>query len=137
MRPLALALVTSLGALGAGCSTPDQRTGGNSPARISHIVLAKLNDPGDARALLSEGRQKLATIPGVRSYAQGRPLDAGRPNIDGDYDVAVIMGFDSAEDYRRYVEHPRHQEFVNSWRPRLKWMRIHDVETGPAAGPSR
>lgn len=128
MRSFALALIIPLVTLAGACGT--HQRAGDPPGRIAHVVFVKLSNPGDAPALLSEGRQSLATIPGVRSYAQGPPLDAGRPMIDGDYDAAVIMWFDSLDDYRVYVDHPRHKDFVSAWGPRIKWMRIHDVNTG-------
>lgn len=103
--------------------------GGQSlrPARISHVVFFKLEDPDKRAALLADCDRLLPTIPGVVSYAAGRHLDVGRDSVDGDYDVGLCIGFETEADYAAYVEHPLHTELVATWKPELGWLRVYDV----------
>lgn len=110
-------------ALLAGCG------GGQSlrPARISHIVLMKLEDPSMRDDLLADCDRLLSAIPGVVSYAAGRHLDVGRDSVDGNYDVGMYIGFETEAAYAGYVEHSKHKDFVETWRPELEWLRVHDI----------
>ena len=110
-------------ALLAGCG------GGQSlrPARISHIVLMKLEDPSMRDDLLADCDRLLSAIPGVVSYAAGRHLDVGRDSVDGKYDVGMYIGFETEAAYAGYVEHSNHKELVETWGPQLEWLRVHDV----------
>lgn len=60
-------------------------------------------------------------------FGCGTHVDIGRANIDGDYDVGVIVGFRSMSDYRAYLAHPLHEELVAEWHPRWRTARIFDV----------
>ncbi len=112
----------------AGCAaTRTSRPIAPRPAIINHIVFFTLNDPADADALIHDCDTLLASIPGVVTYACGKHLDTGRPTVDGNYDVGLYVGFNSREDYAAYVEHPAHKDLVTCWRPKIKSMRIHDI----------
>ena len=87
----------------------------------------KLKNPADADELVRDCDRKLATIRGVVSYYAGKHLDVGRATVDGDYDVGLYVGFMTEADYAEYVEHPAHIEVVRKWRPRWRWIRVHDV----------
>jgi len=115
-------------ALLAGCATTQHAA--PRPAPINHVVLFKLENPDDAQALIQDCDEKLGTIPGVVSYYCGTPYDAGRdsPAIDDNYHVGFYVGFNNAEAYENYVEHPDHIAVVNKWRPKFEWLRIYDVE---------
>ncbi len=117
----ATAILATGGVLGACASDP-------GVARISHIVLFKMHSDADAEAIEADSREKLTRIPTVATYHAGRHIDIGRTNIETDYDVCLTVGFDSAEDYREYLEHPLHVELVNDWRERWDRVRIYDVE---------
>lgn len=105
--------------LASACST--------QPARINHVVLIKLQDGAGQPALQHDCDRLLPDIPGVQSYWCGQHGDFGRTGVDGDYDVALCVGFDRAEDYSAYLVHPDHLELVGTWKPRMEWIRIHDV----------
>lgn len=121
-QPWLLVLAASLlGACAAGCMGPPR------PARINHLAFFKLKDPADAEALIRDCDEKLAAIPGIVSYYAGRHLDVGRTTVDGDYDVGFYVGFMTRDDYDVYVDHPYHKEVVAKWRPKLEWLRVHDV----------
>jgi hypothetical protein len=120
-------LVTaSMGPVLAGCAGGSGGTA-SRPARISHIVFLKLQDPAQRGDLLADCDRLLPGIPGVVSYAGGRHLDVGRETVDGAYDIGLYIGFETEADYAGYVEHPNHVELLDIWRERLDWLRVHDV----------
>ncbi|MHC5113812.1 MAG: Dabb family protein [Planctomycetota bacterium] len=98
-------------------------------ARVEHVLLFKLDDPREADALIADSHEMLDGMPGVVSVTAGRPLGVERPIVDGDYDVALIVGFASEDAYAAYLEHPDHERTSHAWRPRLEWVRAHDVVT--------
>ncbi len=87
-------------------------------------------DAAEAGALLAACDDALADIPVVQGYWSGRHLDTNRANVDGDYDVALHVGFASEADYDAYVAHPEHQALIAAWRDRLRWIHIYDVAEG-------
>jgi hypothetical protein len=97
------------------------------PARINHLAFFKLKHPEDAQALIAACDSQLATIPGVEAYWCGQHGDFGRTTVDADYDVGFYVGFADADAYEQYVKHPNHQHLVRTWKPRLEWIRVHDV----------
>ena len=107
-----------------GCAGP------RSPGKIAHVVFVELEDPGDAPALLEESLV-LADIGGVVSFSAGPHIDTGRGTVLSDYDIGLVIGFDSEEDYASYVTDPIHTAFVNTWKPRLKALRVYDIHDGP------
>ena len=110
-----------------GCSTLPAKTHAPSPAPVNHIVFLKLHDFSLVEQLIDESNEQLRSIPSVISYFAGKHIDIGRDSVLHDYDVALYLGFDSAQGLRQYVEHPQHIEFVNAWRPKLAWLRVYDV----------
>lgn len=94
---------------------------------MNHPVFVKLKDPTDAPALIADCDARLATIPGVVSYYCGTPLDTGRASVDLGFDVGLYLGFASVADLDAYVAHPAHVALVNDWKPRVEWLRVHDV----------
>lgn len=109
----------------SGCSTVPRDP--QRPANLNHLVFFKLLDPTLADELIADNERLLAGIPGVRSMFCGRHVDVGRESVDADYDVALYLGFETTEAYLAYVEHPDHQRLVQTWRPRIERLRVHDV----------
>ena len=106
-----------------------------SPA-ITHLVLVQLKDPSRLAELVADCDRVLPAIEGVAGYSCGVPLDMGRANVTGDYDVGIYVGFRDAESYRSYVDDPRHLALVERWRDGWKGVRIFDVIEGmPAVAP--
>lgn len=129
-RRARLAILLLLAGLLSGCACTTCDFGGDlppRPARINHLAFFKLKNPADAVELIADCDAHLATIPGVLSYYAGTHLDVGRGNVDGDYDVGFFVGFETEEAYRQYVNHPSHVMVVEKWKPRWKWIRVHDV----------
>jgi len=116
---VSLALVLSgCGSLAGGTAT--------RLAPVVHLVFIQLHDPGQVDALLADCDRLLPGIPGVVSYAAGRHLDIGRLNIDSDYDLALVVGFEDEDAYQGYVEHPDHVKLVLSWKERFKQLMVRD-----------
>lgn len=107
--------------LAAGCARTERT------ARINHVVFFKLEAAQDIDELIRDCDNDLGSIPGVTAYFCGKHGEFGRPMVDSDYDVGFYVGFDSDEAYSAYLEHPKHVEIVEKWKPRWKWIRIYDV----------
>ncbi len=97
-----------------------------STITIQHLVLIKLKDTNDRTALEKDCNAKLPSIPGVVEFSLARPIDIGRKNVDGDYDVAVSVEFASTDAYKAYLVHPDHLALVGAWKEKSKSMRIFD-----------
>ncbi|MBM4113486.1 MAG: Dabb family protein [Phycisphaerae bacterium] len=106
---------------------PGPRAGVAAAPAITHVVLISLVDPSQADALIADCNGTLPKIPDVVFYGCGRPVDIGRTNVDGDYTVGVIIGFDSEAGYARYLDDPQHKRLVDAWRPRWSRARIFDL----------
>lgn len=106
------------------------------PAPILHLVYFHLADPADAPALLADCQELLPGIPGVLAYAAGTHLDTGRESVDGDYDVALLVGFPDVAAYQVYLRHEDHLELLARWGGKLTSYTIHDVLDQPGPLPS-
>lgn len=96
-------------------------------ALIGHIVFVELVEDSDYDEILADSDSMLATIPSVSTYAAGRHIDTGRTTVRDDYDLAIYLGFESAEDLAAYVDHEQHNEYVQKWGPKLKALRVYDM----------
>ena len=115
-RPMILpyAAIAALAAL-SGCeSTPRPA---DRPALITHIVLVDLKNASERADMLADADEKLATIPGVVSYAAGSHFDTGRATVLDDYDAAIVLGFDDRDALERYVDHPDHRHSSSAGPP--------------------
>jgi hypothetical protein len=123
MNHLVPVLTCVLGLLVTGCA---------KPVAIQHVVLLKLNDPNQSQACLNDCDRLLPGIDGVIEYWSGTPDDSGRVSetIDTNWDVALCLGYADGAAYERYVNDPAHVLLVSTWKPRLTWLRIHDVSVG-------
>ena len=99
------------------------------PGRLQHVVLVELNDKADLAAMKADSDAMLPRIPTVRGYICGTPVDIGRATVAQDYDLGIVVQFDSTADYEAYLAHPIHQELVAKWRPR--WRRSYIVDFAP------
>lgn len=110
-------------------STSPSGTQSTAIPPLRHVVLIKLENPADLTACEADARRRIAATKLARSLFIGSPVDIGRTTVDGTYDLALDMSFDSVEDYRKYLEHPEHQALVNDWKPRFRDMRVYDFGT--------
>lgn len=131
-RPPIAAARLALFALVAGCaSTPEAESLARkekleTPA-ITHVVLVQLKDPSRTAELVADCDRALPGIESVRGYACGVPMETGRSNVIGDYDVGIYVGFVDSTGYRAYLDDPRHLDLVERWREGWKAVRIFDV----------
>ncbi len=114
-----------------GACTAGKASGPARPAPILHLVYFHLENPALAEDLLRDCQQQLSVIPGVVSYAAGMHLETGRDSVDGDYDLALLVGFDDTEAYQGYLVHANHLELLATWRGRISSYTIHDVLDQP------
>ena len=114
------------GTLPPNANASQARTSAASAITIQHLVLIKLKDTNDRTALEKDCNAKLSSIPGVVEFSLARPIDIGRKNVDGDYDVAVSVEFASTDAYKAYLVHPDHLALVNAWKEKSQTMRIYD-----------
>ena len=113
---------------GSGCAKGGDRLLERAP--LQHVVLIELADGADLAALRSDSDRLVPTIPGVRGYLSGTHLEVGRANVASGYDLAIVVEFDSVDDYRRYLDHPSHLELVQTWKPRWRRATIYDFNEG-------
>ncbi|SDQ54599.1 Dabb family protein [Thermostaphylospora chromogena] len=77
-----------------------------------HVVLFKWNDQATEERL-RRMEEELRALPGVieqiRTYEMGTDVGVNR----GNYDFALVAGFDSQEDYLVYRDHPRHRAVID------------------------
>ncbi|MEY5061410.1 MAG: Stress responsive Barrel Domain [Planctomycetota bacterium] len=118
----ALAPAMTLAACQSVPKQPPQHT-------IVHVVLVDVAEDLEIPAMRADSDRLLPTIPHVRHYVCGSPVDIGRANVSKDYDLGIIVEFDSVEDYKAYLAHPVHQQLVQTWRP--KWKRSYIVDFAP------
>lgn len=112
----------------AGCQGPSAAPAATG-MRLQHVVLVDLADDADIGPMRADSDRVLPSIPVVRRYVCGTPVEMGRPNVAKDYDLGIIVEFDSLADYKAYLEHPAHVELVRTWKP--KWGRSYIVDFAP------
>lgn len=111
----------------AACQGP--AASGTAGMRLQHVVLVDLADDADIGPMRADSDRVLPSIPVVRRYVCGTPVEMGRSNVAKDYDLGIIVEFDSLADYKAYLEHPAHVELVRTWKP--KWGRSYIVDFAP------
>ena len=126
-----MSILTLLFAFGCAPSAHDlgeQTPGvGVQSGWINHVVFIKLTKPKHMDRLIDDCDRLLPPIPGVHGYWCGQHGDFGRATVDDNYDVGLCVRFRTADDYAFYVEHENHVELVQSWKPHMEWIRVHDV----------
>ncbi|MEZ6232610.1 MAG: Dabb family protein [Phycisphaerales bacterium] len=124
----------------AACSTQPASVDGSpttgrldSPRlpEVQHVVLLRLKDPLDTPDLVRACNALAEDVPSVRSAFAGLHVEIGRNNVDRDYDLCFIVGFDTVGGYREYLEHPAHLQLLADWRDRLEWIRVVDARDVP------
>jgi len=126
-------LLATILVLTAGCQVgPREAASSKAGAPISHVVLAVLNDPSQSDALIRDCDTLLQPLPCVAMYACGRHIDTGRgAKVNSAYDVGLVVGFNTAADYKAYDVSPEHQGILKRWVPQIKALTIYDVADSP------
>ena len=84
---------------------------------IHHIVMLWF-PPTTSVVYLEEVIQKtrqLADIEGVHNLKVGTAINSERTIVDDSFDIGISMQFNSLNDMKRYLKHPRHQAFVKRY----------------------
>jgi hypothetical protein len=98
-------------------------------ASLAHIVFFTLAESNDAnRSKLLEGCKKyLDKHEGCVYFGVGvNAAQYAREVNDRDYDVALHLVFESANDHDVYQTHPRHMKFVEECKGLWKKVRVFD-----------
>ncbi len=98
---------------------------------IGHLVLIKLNDPGQASELIQDTYARFTAISSVHDLHCGMCFGADRPSAITDFDVAISMNFDDKAGYDAYLSSPQHKEALEKWKPRFASLRMVDITPAP------
>ena len=134
MRSLRLPALAALALALCGCTRMHVKPAGGPERRIQHVVLVELDDPARASEMMQDMRDSFEAIPMLAGWQAGPKVDTGRPQVQAWYTVGMVTEFDTVEDYRAYLEHPRHKALVEKWKPRWKRSEMFDFGS-PAAMP--
>lgn len=77
----------------------------------------------DIEAMIRDGQETLAPLPGVKGFNTGTPLvqERGAP-VDSSYQVGVTMCFEDAKAYDAYLKDPAHQKLIEKHKP--LWQKV-------------
>jgi hypothetical protein len=125
---LAHAVLLTTSILLTACSGMTMRVkpAGTIEQRIQHVVLVELDDPARAIEMMQDMREAFEAIPVLAAWQAGPKVDTGRPQVQAWYTVGIVTEFDTVEDYKAYLEHPRHKALVEKWKPRWKRSEMFD-----------
>ena len=103
---------------------------------LAHAVYFSLKDrsPAAVDRLLAACRTDLAGHDGEVSFAVGTCADYDRHVNDRDWDVMLLIVFESRAAHDRYQEAPRHVKFIAAQAPNWAKVRVFDADV-PAASP--
>lgn len=102
---------------------------GGSDARIVHVVLVWLKEPGNAdhTSRVIAATRGFSTIPGVEEIRVGAPVPSRRPAVDDSFDVGLYMIFSSQKALEDYLANPEHQAAQRTvLRPLVERVVIYD-----------
>jgi hypothetical protein len=95
---------------------------------ITHVVIFWTDKPhGEGKAMLLEGAQALAEIPGVREFRSGSAVPSVRAVVDDSFAAAISMTFETQPELDAYGVHPIHMKFVEDCvRPYARRLVVYD-----------
>ena len=105
---------------------------------LAHSVYFQLKDrsPEAVAALEASCREHLTGHPGEVAFSAGTLADYDRHVNDRDWDVFLLIVFDSKAAHDAYQTAPRHQQFIAA--NATEWARVRvfdaDVATWQARG---
>jgi hypothetical protein len=120
----------------AACSGTRMRVkaAGGPEQRVQHVVLVQLDDPARVPEMMQDMQAAFEAIPTLAAWQAGPKVDTGRPQVQDWYTVGIVTQFASVDDYKAYLEHPRHKALVEKWKPRWKRSEMFDFGS-PATKP--
>jgi hypothetical protein len=82
---------------------------------LTHVVMFRLTDPGDATETVARLAALRGQVPGLLGLWAG--TDTLR--TEQSYDVALVTTHEGRDGLAAYAAHPLHQDFLDWLRPRL------------------
>ena len=106
---------------------------------LCHNVFFSLNDRSEPAVskMLAACRKYLTGHPGTMFFACGTPnQELTRPVNDRDFDIALVIVFDSKDSHDAYQNAPAHEHFISENKPNWRLVRVFDanVESIPSPG---
>ena len=97
---------------------------------IERTVFLKLNDelcnPEARRRVAEHSNQVLSAIPGVVDVHTG----AATSDTTNDWDVLLVVRFNTSDEMEQYRVHPDHRTFVDDYlRPRISAIKAWSFQT--------
>ena len=100
------------------------------PPGLAHLVFFTLKDRTAAArdAFVAICRKHLADHPGTVQFSAGsRGESYTRPVNDQDFDVALIVVFETEADHEAYQNSPRHKQFLAEASDQWAKVRVFDA----------
>jgi len=100
---------------------------------LVHSVFFTLHDnsPAAVERLVAACRRFLTGHPGTLFFAAGpRGPEFQRPVNDQEFDVALVVVFQTKAAHDDYQLHPRHREFIDHSKDNWKTVRVFDSYSG-------
>lgn len=98
---------------------------------LAHHVYFTLKDRSEAAidGLIEACRTYLSAHPGCLYFGAGKlNPELARPVNDREFDVALIVVFESKAAHDAYQDHPRHLQFINENRDNWERVRVFDAD---------
>jgi quinol monooxygenase YgiN len=98
---------------------------------LTHAVSFTLKDrtPEAAAALAASCREHLAGHTGEVFFSVGTLAPYDRPVNDRDWDVFLVIVFESRAAHDAYQTAPRHEQFIAANAPSWAKVRVFDADT--------
>ncbi|NOQ65298.1 MAG: Dabb family protein [Methyloprofundus sp.] len=83
-------------------------------ARVSHVVVAWLKEPGNIqlREQFIQASRALESVPGVLSRHVSAVIPSDRPKVDDTFDVAVTVTFKNTAALKSYMRSQQHKKML-------------------------
>jgi hypothetical protein len=103
-----------------------------SLTKFGHMVYFKLKDSSadSVQALVAGCDEFLSDHPGTAFYSAGVLADTTRDVNDRDFDVALHLVFENRAAHDAYQVAPRHDEFIEKFKPNWAGVRVFDSNVG-------
>ena len=97
---------------------------------LAHSVYFTLKDrsPAAVAKLVAGCREHLTGHPGTRAFAVGTCAAYDRQVNDRDYDVALVIVFESHAAHDAYQTAERHERFIAEHAPSWAKVRVFDAD---------
>ena len=104
---------------------------------LAHSVYFQLKDrtPAAAAALVASCREHLTGHPGEVAFSVGTLADYDRQVNDRDWDVFLLIVFESQETHDAYQTAPRHEQFIAA--NATEWAKVRVFDADVAAWQAR